>query len=57
MFYVLCPDCGTKVEIPANAVGPDRTDIWNVVACDNCDLAFDYPDEDVQSGPDLREPL
>jgi len=47
MFYVLCPGCQEKVEIPADAVGPDRSDPWNVIACDECRLSFDYNDEDV----------
>ena len=47
MFYVICPTCEARVEIPADAVGPDRTDPWNVVQCDECDAGFDYDDEDV----------
>ncbi len=47
MFYVTCPTCETRVEIPAVAVGPDRTDPWNVVQCDECNAGFDYDDEDV----------
>jgi predicted Zn finger-like uncharacterized protein len=47
MFYVICPRCQARVEIPADAVGPDRTDPWNVVRCDECNAAFDYDDEDV----------
>ena len=26
MFFVRCPNCGSEVEIPANAVGGERTD-------------------------------
>ena len=48
MFFVQCPRCGSVVEIPEEAVGPDRTDPWNVVGCDACDLGFDYDDEEVQ---------
>ena len=47
MFYVICPECKAKVEIPANAVGPDRTDLFNIVSCDECLASFDYDDEDV----------
>ena len=47
MFYVICPTCAARVEIPADAVGPNRCDLWNVVACDECDAGFDYDDEDV----------
>lgn len=47
MYYVLCPFCQAKIEIPADAVGPDRTDLFNVVRCDDCDMAFDYDDEEV----------
>ena len=52
MFYVICPLCLAKVEIPANAVGPDRTDLYNVVCCDDCDTAFDYDDDEVVREPD-----
>lgn len=48
MFYVLCPTCGARVEVPSDAVGPERTDLYNVVECLECLTAFDYPDEDVQ---------
>ncbi len=47
MFYVLCPLCQARVEIPVNAVGRNRTDLYNVVSCDVCDMTFDYDDEDV----------
>jgi hypothetical protein len=47
MFYVLCPCCHDRVEVPDNAVGPDRTDLWNVIECDLCFAGFDYDDEDV----------
>jgi hypothetical protein len=47
MFYILCPFCQAKVEIPADAVGPNRTDLFNVTRCDDCDAAFDYDDEEV----------
>ncbi len=49
MFYVICPTCEARVEIPADAVGPDRTDPWNVVLCDECDASFDFDDEDVMT--------
>jgi len=52
MFYVLCPRCGAAVDISADAVGPHRTDLWNVTSCDECDFAFDYDDVEVQSMPD-----
>ena len=47
MFYVICPSCEARVEIPADAVGPDRTDPWNVTLCYDCDASSDYDDEDV----------
>ncbi|HEY4312807.1 MAG TPA: MJ0042-type zinc finger domain-containing protein [Pirellulales bacterium] len=47
MYYVICPECGARIEIPDTAVGPDRTDLWNVVGCDECRIAFDYDDEEV----------
>lgn len=46
MHYAICPNCHAKVEIPPDAVGPDRTDPWNVTQCRECGLAFDYDDED-----------
>jgi hypothetical protein len=47
MFYVLCPFCQTKTEIPADAVGAARTDLFNVACCDACGMSFDYDDEDI----------
>ena len=47
MFYVICPTCEARVEIPADAVGPYRSDPWNVVQCNECDTGFDYDDEEV----------
>ena len=44
MFIVICPLCGSVIEIPDDAVGPDRTDLWNVVQCHECDTAFNYDD-------------
>lgn len=51
MYYVQCPQCGSVVEIPSDAVGPTRDDPWNVASCDECDSTFDYDDEDVQFEP------
>jgi hypothetical protein len=48
MYCVICPDCGDVIEIPDDAVGVDRTDPWYVVARDNCDMAFDYDNEEIQ---------
>jgi hypothetical protein len=36
------------LELPDDAVGKVRTDPWNVAHCDQCDLGFDYDDEEVQ---------
>ncbi len=54
MFYVICPTCRTRVEIPADAVGPGRTDPWKVTSCDECGAGFDYDDHEVigQEQPD-----
>lgn len=52
MYFVQCPGCGAIVEIPDDAVGPDRTDPWNVTSCLECNLLFDYNDEEVQSSAD-----
>jgi hypothetical protein len=48
MFYVICPLCHAHVEIPAEAVGADRNDLFNVAQCDYCDLLFDFDDEEVE---------
>jgi uncharacterized protein YlaI len=47
MYYVICPTCEERVEIPANAIGWKRADPWNVVQCDLCDTGFDYDDSEV----------
>ncbi|MBX3442140.1 MAG: hypothetical protein KF774_07015 [Planctomyces sp.] len=47
MFYVVCPCCQARIDIPDNAVGPERTDLFNVVRCDDCHITFDYDDEEV----------
>ena len=54
MYFVQCPRCGSPVEIPPDAVGPERTDPYNVVGCLDCGLSFDFDDEDVQIAPDLK---
>jgi hypothetical protein len=47
VFYVNCIHCQAKVEIPPDAVGPNRTDPWNVTSCCKCGMSFDYDDDDV----------
>ena len=54
MFFVQCPRCGSVVEIPADAVGKNRSDPWNVTGCDECGLAFDYDDEEVHFAPEAE---
>ncbi|HEY4311530.1 MAG TPA: MJ0042-type zinc finger domain-containing protein [Pirellulales bacterium] len=56
MYYVICPTCQAKVEIPADAVGPDRADLYNVVHCDDCNTGFDYDDENVIEEPEPTDP-
>ena len=51
MFYITCPYCAARIEIPANAVGSERTDPWNVIQCDDCSITFDYDDEEVTEEP------
>lgn len=53
MYFVQCPLCGAIVEIPDEAVGISRSDLWNVAGCAECDSTFDYLDEDVQSLPEI----
>ena len=48
---VTCPQCQAKVEMPTEAVGPDRTDLWNLAHCE-CGNAFDYDDDAVIEKPD-----
>jgi hypothetical protein len=54
MFYVICPTCEARVEVPTNAVGSGRTDPCRVVQCVECDAGFDYDDEDVCSDAELQ---
>lgn len=54
MYLVQCPQCGSVVEIPADAVGPDRDDPWNVAPCMECGTTFDYDDAEVQFAPDIE---
>jgi hypothetical protein len=49
MYFVQCPCCGDPVEIPDEAVGENRTEPCNFVACERCELTFDYDDVQVQS--------
>lgn len=49
MFFVPCPNCGTPAEIPADAIGLEREDPWNVISCFECGIVFDYEDCEVQS--------
>ena len=51
MFFVQCPHCGAAVELPADSVGTVRNDPWNVAQCLDCDLSFDYDDEEVLFEP------
>lgn len=48
MYYVICPNCGSHVEVLDNAVGEDRTELFNITVCEDCDLSFDYDDEEVK---------
>lgn len=57
MYYVHCPICQTQVEIPNDSVGPDRTDLFNITYCYECDVGFDYDDEDVMTGEDPSPPV
>lgn len=57
MYYIPCPFCQTPIEIPADAVGPDRTDLFNVVSCYECGTGFDDDDEEVLSSDDPPPPV
>ena len=54
MYFVQCPECGSVVEIPRDAIGPQRTDRWNVTECAECRSTFDFDDEQVQFAPDVQ---
>ena len=49
VFYVLCPECGARVPLPPQAVGPSRSDLWNVVACCNCCAPLEISCEEILS--------
>ncbi len=49
MYYVICPECRAQVEIPPDAVGPDRTDLFNVVSCNEYESTFDDDDDQVMT--------
>lgn len=53
MHFVQCPRCGDVIELPPDSVGTNRSDPWNVAGCDECDLIFDYGDEEVQHAPGI----
>jgi predicted Zn finger-like uncharacterized protein len=53
MCFVLCPNCQAQIDIPDDAIGPNRTDLWNVVHCDDCGTGFDYDDDEVQGTREL----
>lgn len=48
MFIVQCPKCGSVIEIPDEAVSPDRAGPWNMVACDDCDQIVAFDQEELQ---------
>ena len=48
MFYVMCPNCNAQVEVLEDAIGPERTDLWNVNWCDQCGVSFDFDDDEVR---------
>jgi hypothetical protein len=55
MFYVICPTCQAQVEIPGEAVGDDRTDLFNTICCIECGTGFDYDDDEIaHDGDDQR---
>ncbi len=40
MHYVICPECQAQAEVSPDAVGPERTWLFNVTYCDECGLSF-----------------
>lgn len=57
MYYVHCPNCRSQVEIPEDAVGPLRTDLFNVTCCLECGTGFDYEDEEVITDAEPPRPV
>lgn len=51
VYFVICHDCVDRIYIPANAIGPDRSDLYDVVSCPNCSTTFDYDSEEIKSMP------
>ena len=51
MFFVLCPNCQSQIDIPADAVGPNRSELFNIVACDDCGTVFDYDEDECKERP------
>ncbi|MDX1928305.1 MAG: hypothetical protein SFV81_17390 [Pirellulaceae bacterium] len=51
VFFVVCPECGDKVPLPPQSVGENRSDLWNVVACLECNYPIDYDCDQIDSMP------
>jgi predicted Zn finger-like uncharacterized protein len=41
-----CPQCGSLIAIPTDALAPERCGPWNMVECGDCEqiVAFDQED-------------
>ncbi len=51
VFYVFCPECGDRTPLPPQAVGPNRSDVWSVLTCQNCSTPLEYDCEEILSMP------
>ncbi len=50
------PYLSGRVEIPGEAVGDDRTDLFNTICCIECGTGFDYDDEEIAHDGDDQGP-
>jgi hypothetical protein len=54
VFFVVCPECGDKVPLPPQAVGENRSDLWNTVGCLDCSCAINFNCDQVDSMPMIQ---
>ena len=54
MFFVQCPQCGSVIEVPDDAVAPDRVGPWNMVACGECEQIVAFDQDELQFVADTK---
>lgn len=52
MFFVQCPQCGSMIEIPEEAVAPNRAGPWNMVECGDCEQIVAFDQDELQRAVD-----